>query len=193
MLACAGDVPTLETVAAAAILRAELPDLRVRVVNVVDLMRLQPDSEHPHGLPDVEFDALFTRSPAGDLRLPRLSVAHPSPDLPPPQPRRLARPRLQGGGHDDDALRHGHAQRSRPLPPRHGRHRPRARAGGARRPPAPAHGRRTHAPPRLHPRGRRRQARRARLGLAAAARPTGARPRRQRRLELAQASAARTG
>jgi xylulose-5-phosphate/fructose-6-phosphate phosphoketolase len=62
VLACAGDVPTLETVAAAAILRAELPDLRVRVVNVVDLMRLQPDSQHPHGLPDAEFDALFTRS-----------------------------------------------------------------------------------------------------------------------------------
>ena len=62
MLACAGDVPTLETVAAAAILRAELPDLRVRVVNVVDLMRLEPDSQHPHGLPDAEFDALFTRS-----------------------------------------------------------------------------------------------------------------------------------
>jgi xylulose-5-phosphate/fructose-6-phosphate phosphoketolase len=62
VLACAGDVPTLETVAAAAILRSELPDLRVRVVNVVDLMRLQPDSEHPHGLPDAEFDALFTDS-----------------------------------------------------------------------------------------------------------------------------------
>src|SRR5208283_2989717 len=60
VLACAGDVPTLETLAAADILRRELPDLRVRVVNVVDLMRLQPDSEHPHGLPDKEFDALFT-------------------------------------------------------------------------------------------------------------------------------------
>ncbi len=60
VLACAGDVPTLETLAAAAILREHLPDLRVRVVNVVDLMRLQPDSEHPHGLPDREFDALFT-------------------------------------------------------------------------------------------------------------------------------------
>jgi xylulose-5-phosphate/fructose-6-phosphate phosphoketolase len=60
VLACAGDVPTLEIVAAAAILRRELPDLRVRVVNVVDLMRLQPESEHPHGLPDAEFDALFT-------------------------------------------------------------------------------------------------------------------------------------
>jgi xylulose-5-phosphate/fructose-6-phosphate phosphoketolase len=60
VLACAGDVPTLETVAATAILRSELPELKVRVVNVVDLMRLQPDSEHPHGLPEEEFDALFT-------------------------------------------------------------------------------------------------------------------------------------
>ena len=62
VLGCAGDVPTLETVAAAALLREHLPDLRVRVINVVDLMRLQPASDHPHGLPDVEFDALFTSS-----------------------------------------------------------------------------------------------------------------------------------
>jgi xylulose-5-phosphate/fructose-6-phosphate phosphoketolase len=62
VLACAGDIPTLETLAATALLREHLPDLRVRVVNVVDLMRLQPDSEHPHGLPDAEFDALFTTS-----------------------------------------------------------------------------------------------------------------------------------
>ena len=62
VLGCAGDVPTLETLAAAAILRARLPELRLRVVNVVDLMRLQPDSEHPHGLSDHEFDALFTTS-----------------------------------------------------------------------------------------------------------------------------------
>ncbi|HET8952567.1 MAG TPA: phosphoketolase family protein [Solirubrobacteraceae bacterium] len=60
VLACAGDVPTLETVSAAALLREHLPDLKVRVVNVVDLMRLQPESEHPHGMPDSEFDALFT-------------------------------------------------------------------------------------------------------------------------------------
>jgi xylulose-5-phosphate/fructose-6-phosphate phosphoketolase len=60
VLACAGDIPTLETVAAASILRERLPDLRVRVVNVVDLMRLQPPSEHPHGMSDPEFDALFT-------------------------------------------------------------------------------------------------------------------------------------
>jgi xylulose-5-phosphate/fructose-6-phosphate phosphoketolase len=60
VLACAGDAPTLETLAAAAMLRRLLPDLRVRVVNVVDLMRLQPDSEHPHGMTDAAFDALFT-------------------------------------------------------------------------------------------------------------------------------------
>ena len=60
VLACAGDIPTLETLAAAAILREELPDLKVRVVNVVDLMRLQPEREHPHGMSDREFDALFT-------------------------------------------------------------------------------------------------------------------------------------
>ena len=56
----AATFPTLETLAAAAILREQLPDLKVRVVNVVDLMRLQPESEHPHGLSDAEFDALFT-------------------------------------------------------------------------------------------------------------------------------------
>jgi xylulose-5-phosphate/fructose-6-phosphate phosphoketolase len=62
VLACAGDVPTLEIVAATAILRERLPDLRVRVVNVVDLMRLESDSEHPHGLSDRGFNALFTTS-----------------------------------------------------------------------------------------------------------------------------------
>ncbi|RAY13392.1 phosphoketolase [Actinomadura craniellae] len=60
VLACAGDVPTLETLAAADLLRQYFPELRVRVINVVDLMRLQPDTEHPHGLTDPEFDALFT-------------------------------------------------------------------------------------------------------------------------------------
>jgi xylulose-5-phosphate/fructose-6-phosphate phosphoketolase len=60
VLACCGDVPTLETLAGADILRRELPSLKVRVVNVVDLMRLQPESEHPHGLSDRDFDTLFT-------------------------------------------------------------------------------------------------------------------------------------
>jgi xylulose-5-phosphate/fructose-6-phosphate phosphoketolase len=61
VLACCGDVPTLETLAAADYLRNALPELRVRVINVVDLMKLQPPSAHPHGLPDADFDALFTR------------------------------------------------------------------------------------------------------------------------------------
>jgi len=61
VLGCAGDVPTLEVVAAAALLREHLPDVRVRVVNVVDLMRLQPSEEHPHGLSHDAFDELFTR------------------------------------------------------------------------------------------------------------------------------------
>jgi xylulose-5-phosphate/fructose-6-phosphate phosphoketolase len=62
VLACCGDTPTLETLAAGALLRERLPDLKVRVVNVVDLMRLQPESEHPHGLSDSEFDSIFTTS-----------------------------------------------------------------------------------------------------------------------------------
>src|ERR1022692_2221532 len=60
VLACAGDVPTIEVLAATDILRRNLPELRVRVVNVVDLMRLQPAAEHPHGMSDAEYDALFT-------------------------------------------------------------------------------------------------------------------------------------
>ncbi|MFF5052721.1 phosphoketolase [Micromonospora sp. NPDC000663] len=60
VLACCGDVPTLETLAAVELLRQHLPELKVRLVNVVDLMRLQPDTEHPHGLPDKEFDTIFT-------------------------------------------------------------------------------------------------------------------------------------
>jgi len=60
VLACAGDTPTLEVLAAADLLRAHLPELKVRVINVVDLMRLEPDTEHPHGLSDRDFDALFT-------------------------------------------------------------------------------------------------------------------------------------
>jgi xylulose-5-phosphate/fructose-6-phosphate phosphoketolase len=61
VMACAGDVPTLETLAAVSIMREHLPDLKIRVVNVVDLMKLQPRSEHPHGLDDVEFDEIFTK------------------------------------------------------------------------------------------------------------------------------------
>ena len=62
VMACAGDVPTLETLAAVEILRQHVPDLKIRVINVVDLMTLQPQSEHPHGLTDDAFDMLFTRN-----------------------------------------------------------------------------------------------------------------------------------
>jgi len=61
VLACAGEIPTLETLAAADLIRQDLPEVSVRVVNVVDLMRLQPPGEHPHGLRDAEFDDIFTR------------------------------------------------------------------------------------------------------------------------------------
>ncbi len=60
VMACAGDVPTIETLAAADLLRQHLPELKVRVINVIDLMTLQPQEEHPHGLPDKDFDTLFT-------------------------------------------------------------------------------------------------------------------------------------
>jgi len=86
VMACCGDVPTLETLAAVSILREHLPELRIRVVNVVDLMRLQPHSEHPHGLPDNDFDELFTKGQAGNLRFPRLSMVDPPVDLSPHQP-----------------------------------------------------------------------------------------------------------
>ena len=61
VMACAGDVPTLETLAAVSLLREHIPDLEIRVVNVVDLMTLQPVAEHPHGLPDEDFDRMFTK------------------------------------------------------------------------------------------------------------------------------------
>src|SRR5471032_1576414 len=61
VIACCGDVPTLETLAAVSIMRERLPDLKIRVVNVIDLMKLQPPTEHPHGLSDTDFDSLFTK------------------------------------------------------------------------------------------------------------------------------------
>ncbi|MGV8093499.1 MAG: phosphoketolase [Mangrovibacterium sp.] len=62
VMACCGDVPTLETLAAVSILREHMPALKIRVINVVDLMKLQPETEHPHGLSDTDFDALFTKN-----------------------------------------------------------------------------------------------------------------------------------
>jgi xylulose-5-phosphate/fructose-6-phosphate phosphoketolase len=61
VMACTGDVPTLETLAAVKLLRAHIPELKIRVINVVDLMALQPQTEHPHGMSDQDFDVLFTQ------------------------------------------------------------------------------------------------------------------------------------
>ena len=82
VLACCGDVATMEALAAAAILREHVPDLKLRFVNVVDLFKLQPASEHPHGLSEREFDSLFTTGQADYLQLPRLSMAHPQALVP---------------------------------------------------------------------------------------------------------------
>jgi len=60
IMACCGDTPTLEVLAAVTILRKHLPELKIRVINIVDLMKLQPSSEHPHGLSEKEYDSLFT-------------------------------------------------------------------------------------------------------------------------------------
>ncbi len=206
VLACAGDVPTLETVAAAALLREHLPDLRVRVVNVVDLMRLQPPSEHPHGLSDAEFDALFTDSQ------PVIFAYHGYPWLIHRLTyRRTNHDNLHVRGYKEEGttttpVRHGDAERPRPLPPRDGRDRPRAGAGRACGGTAPADGRRAAAPSRLHPRAWGRPAGRPRLDLArrrACARGAGARrpgiSRRraraggERRVEQPEAVAARRG
>ena len=110
VMACCGDIPTLETLAAVKLLRQHLPELKVRVVNVVDLMRLESDTEHPHGLSDSEFDTIFTPESPGDLRLSRLPDAHSSLDLPPEEPRQPPCTRVQGGRHHYHALRHGDAQ-----------------------------------------------------------------------------------
>ena len=106
VMACCGDVPTLETLAAVKLLRQHAPELKILVVNVVDLTTLQPPSEHPHGLADRDFDALFTVDKPIIFALSRLSVAHPSADLPPDRPRQHSCARLQGRGNDDHAFRH---------------------------------------------------------------------------------------
>ena len=127
VLACAGETPTLEALAAVrdparAAARSARP-LR---------QRRRPDA--PAGRDRASARSrqravrrAVHRRPAGDLRLPRLPVADPPAHLPAHEPPQPARARLQGGGHDHDAVRHGHAQRHGPLPPGDGRHRPRAR------------------------------------------------------------------
>ncbi len=110
VMACCGDVPTLETLAAVEILRQHFPELKIRVINVVDLMTLQPQSEHPHGLSDQDFDVLFTRDKPIIFAFHGYPVVDPPADLSPHQPRQYPRARLQGRGHHHDAVRHGCAE-----------------------------------------------------------------------------------
>ena len=118
VMACAGDVPTLETLAAVVDPAPNAcPNLKIRVVNVVDLMKLQPASEHPHGLERQRFRRAVHQGQADHFRLPRLSLADPPPDLSPDESPQHARPRLQGRRHDHHAVRHGGAERSGPFPP----------------------------------------------------------------------------
>ena len=128
VMASCGDVATQEALAAAAILREHLPDLKVRFVNVVDLFKMQPASEHPHGSTDREFDSLFT------MDKPIIFNFHGYPWLIHklayrlPQPREPARPRLQGEGQHQHAARARDPQPGRPLQPGDRRDRPRAAA-----------------------------------------------------------------
>ena len=134
VMAAAGDVPTLEMLAAIDLLRQLTPELKIRFINVVDLMTLQPQEEHPHGLSSDGFRLAVHHRQADHLRLSRLPVADSPPDLPAHQSRQPACARLQGGGHDDDAVRHGRAQYAGSFPSGHGRCQPgaeTARAGGA--------------------------------------------------------------
>ena len=109
VMACCGDTPTLEILAAVSILREHLPELKIRVVNVVDLMKLQSASEHPHGLSETGLRFPLYQGQARHLRFPWLPVAGPPADLPPGQSQSSC-PRLQGRGHHHYRLRHPGAE-----------------------------------------------------------------------------------
>ena len=148
VMACCGDVPTLETLAAVDSCAQHVPELKIRVVNVVDLMTLQPRERASARAVRPRLRRALHHRQADHLRLSRLSVADPSPDLPAHQPRQPARPRLQGRRHDDHAVRHVRAERPRPLPSGRRRDRPRAEARRARGLRQAGPPRQAHRPPR---------------------------------------------
>ena len=167
VMACCGDVPTLETLAAVDLLRQHVPDLRVRVINVVDLMKLQPASEHPHGLSDRDFDVLFTTDKpiifafhGYPWLIHRLTYRRTEPPEPP-------RPRVQGRRDHHHPVRHVRAERPRPLSPGERRDRPRAEARRPCRLCQAGDPREAHRAQAVHRAIRRRHARDHRLALAA--------------------------
>ena len=167
VMACCGDVPTLETLAAVELLRRHLPELKVRVVNVVDLMKLQPCTRAPARPDGRRLRRPVHQGQARHLRLPRLPVADPPADLPPDQPQEHPRPGLQGGRHDDHAVRHGRAQRPGPVPPGGRRHRPAAAARLAGRLLQAGDPREADRPQAVHRAPRRRHAGAQRLAVGA--------------------------
>ena len=166
VMACCGDIPTLETLAAVSLLREHLPD-----AEGPGGQRGGPDAAGAGNRAPAWHVRRRVRRPvhhgqAGHLRLPRLPVAHPPADLPAARARQPACPRLQGGRHHHHAVRHGHAERPGPVPPGHGRDRPGARAGLLGRPRPAADDGQAHHVPRLHPRAGRGRARNYRLEVA---------------------------
>ena len=115
-MACAGDVPTLEVLAAVTILRHSLPDLKIRVVNVVDLMRLQPTTSIRTALGQ-RFRRPVHEGQADHLRLSRISMADPPAHLPANQSPEPPRSWIQGRRDDYDSVRHGRAERNGSFPP----------------------------------------------------------------------------
>ena len=109
-MACAGDIPTLETLAAVDLLRQHFQDVKIRVVNVVDLMTLQTKTEHPHGLGDSDFNSMFTTDK------PVIFAYHGYPSLihrltyRRDQSRKFPRPRLQGRRNHDYAIRYDRSE-----------------------------------------------------------------------------------
>ena len=116
VMACAGDVPTLETLAAVSISWQRIPALEIRVVNVVDLMTLQPPERAPAWHERRGVRRPVHRRQADHLRVSRVSVADPPADLSPAQSSLAARAGIQGAGYHDDAIRHGRTERSRSHP-----------------------------------------------------------------------------
>ena len=156
VLACAGDVPTLETLAAADILRSELPALRRAGGQRRRSDALAAGLRAPARLAGQGIRRDFHHRQAGDFRLSRLPVADTPADVQPDQSHRHARAGVQGPRHDHDAVRHGDAQRPGSIPLGHGRHRPGRRSGPPGRRTASADGRCAPRGPAVHPRTRRR-------------------------------------
>ena len=117
VLAAAGDVPTMETLAAAQWLRDHVPGIMVRVVNVVDLMTLFQRDVHPHGMSETDFVDLLHRRQAGNLRLPRLPARDPRTGAWQGQRAPVPRAGVQRAGHHHHAVQHGRAERDEPVSP----------------------------------------------------------------------------